>query len=153
MQTKRGPRKRLKASSSRSVNLENEMWAMLGGWADEEEISISSVLRKCVDAEIERKKQRGFVYFVQESVTNKVKIGRTKDLERRGSEFIAKMPWDMITLHTIETNNSMLTERLFHEHFKEKRIASTEWFELSREDINYIQSGYYEEQIQKSIAG
>jgi predicted CopG family antitoxin len=148
---KSGPKKWLGQTKVQAVNIEMDMYENLVKWSEEERRSISELIRQCIQTELDRNKIKGYVYFMKEDVTGKVKIGRTKDIERRNGELNAKAPWNIETIFKIKTNNAPLTERLFHEKFKEKRLPGSEWFTLSPEDIEYVMNGMYDNAIMKSI--
>lgn len=103
----------------------------------------------CV-TESPRAKQKGFVYFITDD-TKLVKIGLSKNVNTR----FKTMQTGNSTLkmiYYIETKDMDLTEKLFHERFKKKRIHG-EWFQLTDADIEYIKKGKYGKKVVSSING
>ena len=92
----------------------------------------------------------GFVYFIQEDFSYKVKIGKTKNLDQRLSTFDVKLPFNILLIHSINTKNMSYTEKLFHLHFDSKRVRG-EWFDLNEEDISWIKQNAYTRKIDSSI--
>ena len=68
----------------------------------------------------------GYVYFVQEHMNGSFKIGKTK--------------------------NRHQTEVAFHKYFYSKRLEG-EWFALSKEDLAWIRSNKYTDEINQTITG
>lgn len=93
---------------------------------------------------------KGFVYFIQEDFSDRVKIGKTENLEQRMETFGVKLPFQIKLIHSIVSENHNYTEKLFHIHFSD-RHTNGEWFELSDKDIQWIKSGQYTKRIMDSI--
>ncbi len=98
----------------------------------------------------QRRIVRGYVYFVADD-QGRVKIGKTYRLKDRLGEY-TKQAFEPVLLHTIKTNDMDLTEELFHEQFKDKRIRG-EWFALTEKDIKQIKSGQHSKEVAASIEG
>jgi hypothetical protein len=79
----------------------------------------------------------GYVYLLQ-SPTKSYKIGRSKNPQDRLKTFSVKLPFEVEYIALIETPDMTGLERQLHERFAEKRVNG-EWFELSEEDVQYIQ--------------
>lgn len=98
-----------------------------------------------------RKKTEGHIYFI--TYDNKYyKIGKAKNLKNRIKVFSVEMPGEISVTHTVHSKDTWLTENLFHEYFKQKRIKG-EWFDLSEKDLEYVKKGKYTKAIMKSIEG
>ncbi|MEN2467770.1 GIY-YIG nuclease family protein [Ornithinibacillus sp. JPR2-1] len=91
------------------------------------------------------------VYFFQETKGGLVKIGKSNDWDRR-LQVINTGPYEVVKLHTIETDNPLIVERHFKRYFKDKGVRG-EWHCLSEGDINWIRAGQYPINIQLSIIG
>jgi len=74
----------------------------------------------------------GFVYLFRASI-GPVKIGRSKAPEGRLEDFDS-LPFEVVLLHTIASDDMVWLERTLHERFADKRIRG-EWFALSDDDI------------------
>ena len=92
----------------------------------------------------------GYVYFVQEYMNGTFKIGKTKHIEKRMNLFNIKLPFENKLIYLIKTGNHHQTEVAFHKHFSAKRLEG-EWFSLNREDMNWIKSGKYTDEINYTI--
>jgi hypothetical protein len=79
----------------------------------------------------------GYVYLLQ-SPTKAYKIGRSKNPENRLKTFSVKLPFEVEYIALIKTNDMVGLERQLHQRFADKRVNG-EWFELSSEDVQYIQ--------------
>ena len=80
-----------------------------------------------------------YIYLMESQ--GKYKIGRAKNVERRLMDARAFDP-KIELIHTIKTSDNVLFERKLHEHFKNQRVDG-EWFNLSKEDVKYICSLNY----------
>jgi hypothetical protein len=74
------------------------------------------------------------VYFVR--AVDKVKIGFTRDVERRISELQTASPVDLELLGTLP--GSALTERRLHKRFSAHRV-NREWFRYEPPIIGFIE--------------
>lgn len=83
-------------------------------------------------------KPTSVVYFLQEKTTNRVKIGKTSDVNTK-KFFSVIPPFDWEVIHTIEHKEFGLLETHLHNFFKEKRHTG-EWFNLEQHDIALIKS-------------
>lgn len=82
-------------------------------------------------------KYAGYVYVVR-SESGHYKIGRTKNPADRIKTFNVKLPFEVVYIAVLETDDMYALEKRLHRHFKAKRVNG-EWFSLSIEDIEYIQ--------------
>lgn len=85
--------------------------------------------------------KEGHVYFLKEYHGYSVKIGHTKDQNKRFKQFdfVPSIPVEII--HTIKSKNAHRLEQMFHIHYSKKRIKdgfTTEFFELTEEDMQSI---------------
>ena len=67
------------------------------------------------------------------------KIGRTNNLNARLDQLAVVPPFETELVHSILTNDSRGAEQFFHTRFAGKRLLG-EWFELSDEDVQFINS-------------
>lgn len=82
------------------------------------------------------KGKTGYVYFLR---NNKyIKIGCTRYLDQRISQLQAEFPGAEV-LHTIPCDDIFIAERRWHGYFRDKHYKK-EWFELTDEDIQSIQT-------------
>lgn len=62
------------------------------------------------------------------------KIGKTRDMVRRGTEIRIQLPEELILIHSIKTDDVSGIESYWHKRFAEKRMKG-EWFDLNANDI------------------
>nr|WP_285847540.1 GIY-YIG nuclease family protein [Heyndrickxia ginsengihumi] len=91
---------------------------------------------------VEEKYTKGHIYFVRDEATGLVKIGHTKQLERRLRNLANQLPGNIELLHVIEVEKRYTVERSFQHFFAHKNVRS-EWYDLSQEDIECLQAGNY----------
>lgn len=94
----------------------------------------------CSNAKRRRKKIKGFVYFLKAD-NGLIKIGKTRNLNKRLDHFTTKLPYKLELIHAIETDDYTSLEQQFHNLYSKK--AEREWFELNENDISEIKSGDY----------
>jgi len=76
------------------------------------------------------------IYLIQQNNTNLYKIGITKkDINERIKELQTGNANQLVTIHEFATKFGYKLERAIHCYFNSKKFSS-EWFELSNEDIN-----------------
>jgi hypothetical protein len=76
----------------------------------------------------------GYVYFIRHQKSGLIKIGRTKNLERRISIFTKRLQSPIKLVHSIQTLNYEKIELAFHRYFDAKRKMG-EWFALVEADV------------------
>lgn len=82
----------------------------------------------------------GFVYLIKNPLNNSVKIGKTKDLQKRLSAIRNGLPQaELFAFKKVE--NTTYEEGRMHKIFKKKRIER-EWFSLNAKDIDLIIAKY-----------
>ncbi|MEP7286261.1 MAG: GIY-YIG nuclease family protein [Chloroflexota bacterium] len=82
----------------------------------------------------------GFVYLITaHEIPGKYKIGITQNINKRIYDMSTVVPVTFRVLHLIECSNMRHAENTLHNMFSEKRLVG-EWFALTYEDIEYIQS-------------
>ncbi len=74
----------------------------------------------------------GFVYLFKSG--RYYKIGKTKDMVRRGTEIRIQLPEKLDLIHSIQTDDPSGVEAYWHRRFDEKRMNG-EWFDLNSADI------------------
>lgn len=84
----------------------------------------------------------GYVYFLRETFTNTIKIGKSGSVADRISALSAQLPFEVKEEFIIKTNFQDQLEYLFHQIFDHKRVKG-EWFALSDEDVHLVKSGDY----------
>jgi hypothetical protein len=93
--------------------------------------------KKKQEAKKTKKRKPGYVYLLQ-SPSAAYKIGRTKAPQNRLKTFAVNLPFEVEYIALIQTNDMAGLERQLHQRFADKRVNG-EWFELSSEDVQYIQ--------------
>jgi hypothetical protein len=93
----------------------------------------------------------GYVYFIKETFSNHIKIGRSSNLEKRLRLFISDFPFEIQLIHYIKSNNYEKIELEFHKYFKENR-ANGEWFKIDDIELKKIISGEYPQTIKNLIS-
>lgn len=84
-----------------------------------------------------------FVYIIQEEANGYIKIGKANDpIVRIVRGLGAKTPYKMRVLHLIPTHLPFEVEKWFHTRYEKKRLNG-EWFHLSVQEIQNVQSGDY----------
>ena len=87
--------------------------------------------------QVERDLIGGIVYFIKDSQTGYIKIGRTNDdIATRLSQLQVGNPNELIVCKTIECN-SRLVEKKLHEQFVDKHIRG-EWFIITESEIELL---------------
>jgi len=94
--------------------------------------------------------RRGYIYFVQDG-EGRVKIGKTINMSKRIREY-TKLPTEPIILHTFESENYSDAEILVHNRYADQRLRG-EWFDLTKEDIEFIKSGDLEKIVISLLNG
>ena len=84
-------------------------------------------------------KIRGVVYLLKIKGKSQYKIGVTTNLEKRLTQISPKMPFALNVEHKIKSDKIYSLEEKLHNKFKDKHIKG-EWFELNKDDVNYIKS-------------
>lgn len=84
----------------------------------------------------------GYIYFLKAD-NGLIKIGRTKDLDKRLDHFTTKLPYKLELIHSIKTSDYVGLEESFHDKYKANRKRG-EWFDLDDSDIEDIR-GYADE--------
>jgi len=87
----------------------------------------------------ETKNRSGVVYLLKIKDDDQYKIGVSTNFERRYNEISPKMPFELITINKIKSNDIYSLEEMLHNKFRDKRIKG-EWFQLDKEDVEYIES-------------
>lgn len=77
------------------------------------------------------KKIPGYIYIA--GIGEQIKIGRTKNIEKRVRDLSKNQPSPLSLHFYIETNDTVNLEKKLHEHFHHKRLNG-EWFALSQEE-------------------
>lgn len=120
-------------------------------------VSVNSLNKKEYTKKMKWNSSGGFIYFIKENKNSDehqshIKIGYTKNLERRMFEFVVSIPYPLEFIHSFYSENALETERLLHSHFHNKHING-EWFELTNEDLLSIKLMKLPETILKSVTG
>ncbi|CQR46591.1 T5orf172 domain protein [Paraliobacillus sp. PM-2] len=93
-----------------------------------------------------------YVYFIKESGMGHIKIGKADDPDQRKKELSTGSSHIHEIVHLIKTKAPYKTENFFHCHFRNKRIKG-EWFDLTENDLSWIQREDYPREIEDSIKG
>jgi hypothetical protein len=87
---------------------------------------------------IERNKRIGHIYFIGlQELPSYVKIGKTSDVQKRANEIGTNIPFEVLILHTFQSNCPSETEYLLHKYFQQRRIRR-EWFRLRQSNIEML---------------
>ena len=79
----------------------------------------------------------GCVYLIREVEKGRIKIGKSKNVEKRLNYFSVALPFQIEEVHFIATKNYDELERHLHKKFARKRVNG-EWFELNENDIEEV---------------
>lgn len=90
--------------------------------------------RDRMDFEQSKKPTNGFVYFIQDTVTGHIKIGKSKNPKARLSQLQTSTVNELKLLHIIECEDMDEIETALHKRFEDKHIRG-EWFSVSIEEI------------------
>ncbi|MGR9047591.1 GIY-YIG nuclease family protein [Halobacillus faecis] len=93
-----------------------------------------------------------YVYFIRESGLDHIKIGKADDPEQRIKELSTGSAHTHEIVHLIKSKEPYKTEKLFHCYFSDKRIKG-EWFDLTDNELRWIQREDYPRDIEDSIKG
>lgn len=85
------------------------------------------------------KKHRGVVYLLKIKDKKQYKIGVSTKFKSRYDKLSTLMPFELITINKIKSNDIYALEEKLHKKFSDKRING-EWFELEKKDVKYIKS-------------
>lgn len=93
---------------------------------------INKQSKKKIDIKDDLSSSVGEVYLFKSG--NYYKIGKTRDMVRRGAEIRIQLPEELILIHSIKTDDVSGIELYWHKRFAEKRMKG-EWFDLNANDI------------------
>ena len=79
------------------------------------------------ELEIQEENKEGFVYYIQEEGTKRVKIGWAWDVKDRLQTLQCGNSKDLLILKTIKTKKPWELEKQLHDRFSQFRIRG-EWF-------------------------
>ena len=82
----------------------------------------------------------GYIYFIQRPEGGHVKIGRTRNMQRRLKFFARKLPVKVQPIHVFRTYNYEAIELALHKEYAQFRLQC-EWFELPDDAIAAIKAG------------
>lgn len=91
-----------------------------------------TVATATITVEESQQEKHGFVYLMKFGKYHK--IGRSNSVGRRAYEIGTKLPEELVTVHTIKTDDPAGVERYWHDRFDGMRKEG-EWFELRTADI------------------
>ena len=81
------------------------------------------------------KKYDSYVYFIQDKMSNMIKIGKANDVEKRLKQLQTSCPYELELLSYIPGDESL--EKDIHKKFSEYRHRG-EWFMPKKEIFDYI---------------
>ena len=84
----------------------------------------------------------GYVYLLKSG--RRYKVGRSNDPSRRFREIRIELPEESIQVHSIATDDPVGIEAYWHKRFAEKRVRSTEFFELCAADVKAFKRRKYQ---------
>jgi len=85
---------------------------------------------------------QGYVYMIRSG--RRYKIGKSTDPSRRFREVKLELPEEAHQIHAIPTDDPAGIEAYWHRRFAAKRVRSTEFFELSAEDVRAFRRRAYQ---------
>lgn len=91
--------------------------------------------------ERETKKKKGYVYFVKDPEINLIKIGRSRDFDKRFYSLNKEFNENLEVIHKIYTDDCFELEKKFHEHFDKYRFSG-EWFKLTTKDMDFVKKEF-----------
>lgn len=80
----------------------------------------------------------GAVYVLRQAGTSNYKIGCTSNYTQRKARFDIRLPFDVEEVLVFKTPKYRQVEAEAHEHFSQKRLNGSEFFELSDEEIDSL---------------
>jgi hypothetical protein len=95
-------------------------------------------------------RQSGYVYFIKDESSSLIKIGRTKNIERRMAIFRKKFKFAITLLQHVKTLNYERIELALHKHYDKKRVRG-EWFKLDSIDIEQILQKSFPKEVEVLI--
>lgn len=118
-------------------NINNDVFIVLNGGQDIDGSRPSylphlpkSILKK------KRKQSPGYIYFLQDD-TGRIKIGKTKELNKRIFHIGIHLPTVPILFHSFKTSDTTTSEKSLHEKYKDHRLGG-EWFNIPKEELPLI---------------
>lgn len=84
----------------------------------------------------------GYVYMLRYG--KKFKIGFTSSPTRRFREVSIELPDETHQVHTIATDDPSGIEEYWHKRFASRRIRTSEWFELTSDDVRAFKRRTYQ---------
>lgn len=102
------------------------------------------------DIEFRTDNNIGYIYFLKEKLFGHVKIGRSRNLEKRLRIFAAELPFETQLLYFFKSYNYEKIELELHKFFSRKRVKG-EWFLLDGVDIEKIKNNDFPPTILKLI--
>jgi len=82
----------------------------------------------------------GYVYFIQDTISGHVKIGKSKNPKARLSQLQTATTNPLKLLHTIECEDMDELETMFHSRFADCYIRG-EWFAVEEQQIEELKNG------------
>lgn len=77
----------------------------------------------------------GWVYLIHAVGTNRYKIGKTFDIDRRLAELSYQSPYPLKLISSFKSDNPSQDEHALHEKFLDNRVHG-EWFEIVDLNVN-----------------
>ena len=111
-------------------------------WCSQEATLITPGKIKVIFEKTDKVIDPEFIYFILNTDSNAVKIGRSKNVEKRKSSLQVANPVELILLKTIEINSEKVArnqEKKLHQRFAHLNILG-EWFKFDPELQEFIQS-------------
>lgn len=115
--------------------------------ADKHKISVGMVSKLCKGVEQDMLPLNrspfntvppNFVYLITaEQYVGIYKIGLTNDVTRRLNDMQTGSPYTLYAIRSYQVENAVAVEAMLHAFFHKKRIRG-EWFNLTAQDIQYI---------------
>ncbi len=99
---------------------------------------INELLKMEIVSKVKTGSDTGVVYVIGDTYGN-YKIGYAKSFYLRWQSYRVAFPYGPEIIRLIKTDNMRALEKKLHKKYKDKNIRG-EWFNLNKEDINYLRS-------------
>lgn len=90
---------------------------------------------------IQNNRNSQWVYFIQDSINNTIKIGYTNLLQPRLKNLQTGNPNTLSIVGYIETTNMRTLEGKFHKYYRDNRVSG-EWFNITLDELSHILAEY-----------
>jgi hypothetical protein len=90
------------------------------------------------------------VYFIfQKGDNHRCKIGKTKNLKQRKTQLQTGNPKELYVYKKLDGYTELENE--LHERFEHKRIRKTEWYHMTKDEVDLVVENYYFREEQRKL--